>query len=145
MAKYANGKYQILNPSKYIGNKQPTYRSSWEFTFCAFCDNNPAVLQWASEPMHIPYRNPFTNKQTIYVPDFLIAYMDRNDQKHVELIEIKPRNQVTLENARGIRDRAAVVLNTAKWTAARAWCSMNGIKFRIVTESDIYLGIKRTR
>ncbi len=27
-----------------------------------FCDNNPNVIQWASEPFMIPYRNPFTGK-----------------------------------------------------------------------------------
>ena len=57
MSKYSQGKYQILNPSKYSGKKEPTYRSSWEFTFMTFCDNNPAVEQWASEPVKIPYRD----------------------------------------------------------------------------------------
>ena len=55
MSKYAQGKYQIKNPEKYVGRKFPTYRSSWEFTFCNFCDNNPAIIQWASEPFMIPY------------------------------------------------------------------------------------------
>ena len=77
MPKYSQGKYQIRNPEKYIGKKSPTYRSSWELTFMMFCDNNPAILQWASEAIQIPYRNPFTNKNTIYVPDFLIIYMDK--------------------------------------------------------------------
>lgn len=145
MAKYANGKYQILNPNKYVGRKQPTYRSSWEFTFMRFCDNNPSVVQWASEPFMVPYRNPFNGKNTIYVPDFMIVYVDANSQKHAEVVEVKPRKEVTLENARSPRDRAAAILNSAKWTAARAWCSQYNLKFRIVTEEDIYSGIKRTR
>ena len=44
MAKYASGKYIIKNPEKYIGKRAPTYRSSWEFTFMSFADNNPSVL-----------------------------------------------------------------------------------------------------
>lgn len=145
MAKYANGKYQILNPDKYVGRKQPTYRSSWEHTFMRFCDNNPAIIQWASEPFMVPYRNPFNGKNTIYVPDFMMVYVDANGQKHAEVVEVKPRKEVTLENARSPRDRAAAVLNAAKWTAARAWCHQYNLKFRIVTEEDIYTGIKRTR
>jgi len=31
-----------------------------------------------------------------------------------------------------------VVLNMAKWEACRAWCQRHGMKFRILTEEDIY-------
>ena len=58
--KYSQGKYVNKNLAKYAGNNSPTYRSSWEFTFMMFCDNNPSIVQWASEPLRIPYRNPFT-------------------------------------------------------------------------------------
>jgi len=143
MSKYAQGKYQIKNPDKYVGRKQPTFRSSWEFTFCSFCDNNPAILQWASEPFMIPYRNPLTGKNTIYVPDFMMIYIDKNEQKHAEVVEIKPLKETTMESARSVRDKAAVALNIAKWTAAKAFCQSHGFKFRIVTEHDIYQGTKR--
>lgn len=145
MAKYANGKYQIKNPAKYVGKKTPTYRSSWEMTFMTFCDNNPSIIQWASEPFMVPYRNPFTGKNTIYVPDFLIVYVDRSEQKHAEVVEIKPRKEISMENARSARDQAAAVLNAAKWSAAKAWCAQQGLKFRIVTEEDIFAGVKKTR
>ena len=143
MSKYAQGKYQIKNPEKYVGRKLPTYRSSWEFTFCAFCDNNPAVIQWASEPFMIPYRNPLTGKNTIYVPDFMMVYMDKNQQKHAEVVEIKPLKETSMESAKSVRDKAAVALNIAKWTAAKAFCAAHGLTFRIVTEHDIYHGTRR--
>lgn len=145
MSKYAQGKYQVKNADKYVGKKTPTYRSGWEFTFMTFCDNNPSVVNWASEPFMIPYRNPFTGKNTIYVPDFMIVYVDKNQKKHAEVIEVKPKSQVSMESARSDRDRAAAILNAAKWTAAKAWCAQQGIMFRIVTEEDIYVGIKKTR
>jgi len=138
MSKYAQGKFQIKNPSKYVGNKTPTYRSGWEFVFMQFCDNNPRVIQWASEAVHIPYRNPFTNKNTIYVPDFLIVYEDKNGQKHAEVIEVKPSKEVSMEGAKSLRDQAFVALNAAKWEAARAWCRNQGLTFRIVTEDMIF-------
>lgn len=143
MSKYAQGKYQIKNPEKYIGKKQPTYRSSWEFTFCSFCDNNPAVINWASEAIQIPYFNPVSGKQTIYVPDFLIVYTDANQRKHTEIVEIKPSKETTMETARSYRDKLMVAVNMAKWAAADAWARANNIRFRVVTEYDIFKNVKR--
>jgi hypothetical protein len=138
MSKYAQGKYQILNPAKYVGNKSPTYRSSWEHVFMKFCDNNPNIIQWASEAVHINYRNPLTGKNTIYVPDFLITYVDANGNQSAEVIEVKPRKETTLEGAKNIRDQAAAILNMAKWEAAQRWCAAHGLKFRVVTEDMIF-------
>lgn len=143
MAKYAQGKYQVKNPDKYIGKRLPTYRSSWEFAFCNFCDNNPSVIQWSSESVTIPYKNPVTGKNTVYVPDFLIMYQDKNERKHTELIEIKPSTQVTMETAKSLKDKYAVAVNFAKWAAADAWCKANGLTFRVVTEFDIFKNTKR--
>ena len=139
MAKYANGFYQLLNPGKYVGKKTPLYRSGWEHTVMRFCDNNPSILQWASESIHINYINPFTNKATIYVPDFFVQYIDANSKTHVEIWEIKPSTQSTLESARNTKEQAQAVLNMYKWEAARAWCKSQGISFRIITENDLFI------
>lgn len=137
--KFASGFYQVINQDKYIGKKVPKFRSSWEFSFMKFCDENPAILQWASEAIHIPYRNPFTNKNTIYVPDFFIVYQNKSGDKISELIEIKPQKQTTLEAAgRSQKDQAAAVLNAHKWQAAHTWSNQNGITFRVLTENDIF-------
>lgn len=138
MSKYAQSTYVVKNKEKYVGRKSPFYRSSWECTFMMFCDNNPSVIQWASEPFMVPYRNPFTGKNTIYVPDFMIIYVDRNGQKHAEVIEVKPTKEIAMENARSVRDRAAVALNMAKWAAAKEFCKNYGMRFRVVTEQDIF-------
>ena len=143
MGKYAQGKFQIQNPDKYVGKGEPTYRSSWEFAFMQFCDNNPAVVQWASEAIHVNYRNPFTGKNTIYVPDFLIIYMDKNGKRHGEVVEIKPSKETTMEAAKSQRDKAAVALNMFKWEAARKFCAAQGLRFRIVNEQDIFYGSKK--
>lgn len=139
MAKYAQSQYRIKNPEKYMGNKTPYFRSSWEFAFMRFCDEHPNVLKWASEAIKIPYRNPFTGKYTVYVPDFFIAYLDTNGQQHNELIEVKPLNQTSIKEAKGNRlNQAHAALNEAKWTAARLWCKQNNVTFRIVSENDIF-------
>lgn len=139
MAKFAQGKFTPKNPEKYIGKTNPTFRSSWEFQFCKFCDEHPSVTQWASEAVRIPYRNPLTGKQTIYVPDFFIAYADKQGKSKVELIEVKPSNQSVKERTgRSKSNQAAWVVNQAKWDVARAWCKQRGITFRVITEEDIF-------
>jgi hypothetical protein len=138
MAKYASGKYTIKNPEKYMGKRAPTYRSSCEFTFCTFCDNNTAVVQWSSESITIPYYNPVSGKNTVYVPDFLVVYRDKNEKQHTELVEIKPSKEATMEGAKSYRDKLSVAVNMAKWAAADNWCKANGIRFRVITEYDIF-------
>jgi hypothetical protein len=110
-----------------------------------FCDNHPSIVGWASESIRIPYKNPFTGKPTTYYPDFLITYQDKDGNKKAEVIEIKPKGQALLEKARSQSEKAAVVLNMAKWEAARAWCKQMGMQFRVVTETELYnnMGGKR--
>lgn len=139
MGKYANGFFQLKNPEKYIGTKQPIYRSGWEHVFMSMCDNNPGVLKWASEAIKVPYRNPLTNKQTVYVPDFFMIYVDKSGKQHAEVIEVKPTKETTLEAAgKSTRAQAAAIVNMAKWEACRAWCKQQGLTFRIVTENEIF-------
>lgn len=138
--KFAKNFYKIKNPQKYIGTKNPLYRSSWEMTFMMFCDNNPSIQEWASEPLRIPYRDPLTGKATVYVPDFLISYIDKNQKKHVELIEIKPKNQTFIEDVgKNEYNQAQYIKNQAKWAAANQWCKKQGIKFRVINSSDIFV------
>ena len=143
MAKYASGKYTVKNPEKYMGKRSPTYRSSWEFAFMSFADNNPAVLNWTSESVKIPYYNPVSGKNTIYVPDFLIVYVDANQKQHTELVEVKPSSETTMESARSYRDKLSVAINMAKFAAADSWARANGMRFRVVTEFDIFKNQKR--
>ena len=134
---YSQGFYTILNPEKYVGKGTPKYRSGWELTFMRFCDNHPSVVSWASECVRIPYKNPFTGKDTYYVPDFLVTYQV-NGVNRAELIEIKPKAQAVMELARSQQEKMAVALNMCKWQAAQIWCKRMGATFRILTEEDIY-------
>ena len=144
MAHFAQGKYTLKNPEKYVGGRTPTYRSSWEFAFMRFCDLNESISKWASEAIRIPYRHPFTGKQTIYVPDFFIVYTDKKGKEHVELIEVKPANQTFKESlGRSRANQAHYVINQAKWQAARAFSKQKGITFRVINEGDIFHQGKR--
>lgn len=137
--KFSKGGFSLKNPEKYVGTKLPIYRSSWEMSVMLFCDNNPSVQQWSSESVKIPYRDPLTGKQTVYVPDFLVVYVDKNQKRHAELWEIKPANQTLIEKVgKNPYNQAQFVKNQAKWAAAAAWCQQQGIKFRILNEGDIF-------
>ena len=138
MSKFAQGPYTVKNTAKYVGNGVPRYRSGWELAFMRFLDNNDNVMQWASESIQIPYRNPVTGKQSIYVPDFLITYKTRQNTLIAELIEIKPKKQSVIESKMSNRDRMVVAINYAKWDQATKWCKRNGLKFRVITEDDLW-------
>ena len=138
MKKFAQGVYEVVNSGKYVGSKKPYFRSSWELAFMRMCDSHPNILKWASENIKIPYRNPVTGKYTNYVPDFMIQYIDKNGSEHVELIEIKPANQTTLEAAKGKQQSLQVAVNAAKWTAAQEWCKRKGIRFKVINEDQIF-------
>lgn len=139
MAKFAQGKFEVKNPEKYVGKKAPLARSSWEFVFMKMLDEHPGVEKWASESIQIPYRDPLTGRHTIYVPDFFVVYIDKNKKRHAEVVEVKPSNHTMRENVgKSAYNQQQYVKNLAKWEAAQAWCKQQGVKFRVVTESDIF-------
>jgi hypothetical protein len=139
MVKFAQGRFEMKHPEKYVGKKTPLARSSWEFVFMRMLDEHPGVQNWASESIQIPYRDPLTGKHTIYVPDFFINYVDKNGKKHAEVIEVKPQSQTLREKVgKSLYNQEQYIKNLAKWEAAVAWCKQQGIKFRVVNEGDIF-------
>ena len=137
MAPFHQGQYEIKNPKKYLGNKVPYYRSSWELKLMEFFDNTQSILGWASESHRIPYVHPFTKKITTYVPDFFVVYKNAQGITVAEMLEVKPSSQI-LENAKKKSDVIAGVINEEKWKMAKQWCNQQGIGFRVVTEHEIY-------
>lgn len=139
MAKFAQGRFEMKNPDKYVGKKTPLARSSWEFVFMRMLDEHPGVQSWASESIQIPYRDPLTGRHTIYVPDFFIVYVDKDKKKHAEVVEVKPASQTFREQVgKSAYNQEQYVKNLAKWEAATAWCKQQGIRFRIINEGDIF-------
>ena len=138
MAKYAQGIFTPKNSQKYVGKHSPRFRSGWEQVFMRFCDENDHVLYWASEAMAIPYKNPFTGKNTVYIPDFFVVYQNKFGQQLAEVIEIKPKKQSIVESKASNRDKMVVALNHIKWAAATAYCKQQGYKFRVINEDQIF-------
>ena len=132
------GYFQPQNPQKYVGSGKIIYRSSWELDFMTMCDNHSSVIEWASEPLRIPYRHPMSGKYTVYVPDFIVVYMDGNKKTRSELVEVKPAKQAYPKYAKTDRDKAALIVNMAKWKAATTFAKNNGLMFRVITENEMY-------
>lgn len=109
------------------------------------CDMHPNIIQWASEheKIKIPYFNPVKNSHSVYIPDFLVVYEDKNGNKKVELVEIKPAAETHLSEAKNSRHKLALAVNAAKWKSALEWCARRNIHFRVLTENEIFRNPKR--
>lgn len=140
---YVQGEYILKNPQKYQGEYPVYYRSSWERTVIRNFDEHPSVISWASESIKIPYKHPLRNGNIAwYIPDFLVQYQDKNGSIITELIEVKPLKETVLERAKTANDKLKVAVNMAKWTAAKAFCKTNNIKFRVISAENIYRNVK---
>jgi hypothetical protein len=138
MKSYVQGHYKPIHPEKYVGAYPIIFRSSWEFKVMQLFDTNPNISNWASESLKIPYQNPFTGKYTVYVPDFVVTYVDAKGNQKAEIIEVKPAKETFLEQAKSQRAKAAVALNTFKWAAAQAFAKHHGMTFRVMNEANIF-------
>lgn len=136
---FHQGQFIPKNPQKVLGKANITFRSGWELRVMTMLDNHPNVINWASESISIPYVNPLTGKRTVYIPDFLVVYKDKTGQQRAELVEVKPKKEALAENAKSKKDKAALIVNTAKWAACQAYCKKNGLTFRILTEDSIWI------
>lgn len=136
--KYISDVFTPSNPGKYVGPTMPRYRSTWELTFMRLLDRHPNVSSWASEPIKIPYINPVTRKSSVYIPDFLMVYADKNGKIHQEIVEVKPAKETLLSEAKTTGDKLRYAMNMAKWQAAAKYCKKHNLRFRVINESQLF-------
>jgi hypothetical protein len=141
---FYKGKYKVQSPSKYKGDLQNiVYRSSWELKFMKWCDTNPSVLEWGSESVIIPYKSPVDSRVHRYFVDFYVKVKDKNNKITKYLIEIKPEKFTKppeipqRKTRRFIEEVFQYGVNQAKWKAANEFCEDRGMKFLVLTESDL--------
>lgn len=133
------GRFIPKHPEKYLGNPEKIiFRSSWELRLFQWLDTTPAVMQWASEEFSIPYLSPFDNKVHQYYPDALVIYKDKFGNLKKEIIEIKPYKETVLTPKSTDRDKAAYIVNQAKWKAAAHFAAQQGLSFRVITEKTMF-------
>ena len=70
--------------------------------------------------------------------------MDKNGVKHGEIIGIKPNVQTGRVKTKSPIHNAQIIKNNAKWAAALQYCESQGLKFRLITELDMFkTGVKK--
>ena len=143
MAESIKSRFKPSFPKKYKGNaKNIICRSSWEKTFCNWCDMNENIIEWGSEEFWIPYRAP-DGKVRRYFPDFLIKVKESTGQIKTYVIEVKPKKQTRPPKKRKkvsqsyIYECKTYAVNQAKWKAASEWCKDRRIEFKIITEREL--------
>ena len=139
-----SGKFKPKNYRKYKGD--PTriyYRSLWERTFMDWCDRNPAVIEWSSEEIIIPYRSPVDKKVHRYFPDFYVKYTNSKGEVKREIIEVKPKRQLSppkkpkRRTKNYLNEVKTYAVNQAKFKAAEEYCADRKFTFRFLTEDEL--------
>jgi hypothetical protein len=143
---YKQGIYVPKNPSKYRGNASNiVYRSSWELRVFKWMDDNPSVLEWASEECVIPYKSPVDLKLHRYFPDIWAKIKGIDGRTKTYLLEIKPEAQANEPKIKKritkqyISEVCTYAINQAKWKAAREYCMDRKWEFKVLTEKDLGL------
>ena len=140
--RFKQGYYVLKHPEKYMGDPNKViYRSSWELNLHTFFDNNTRIIKWGSEIIKIPYIKPTDNRIHTYYPDYYIEYINTDGEIIKELIELKPLSQTKQPRTKGkqnLYENLMFVVNVAKWQSAEHWCRINGVKWRIATERDMF-------
>ena len=165
-ARTKQGYYKVQNPHKYIGDPNlVVYRSSWEYSFCRWCDFSPSIIRWSSEPIKIPYydrvskleeckrqgldpNNPKNWVVKNYNTDFWIEIDKGDGETQKMFIEIKPSEKLKkpipppqdapLKEQRKFNAAAKeYLINEAKFAALNAWAERNNSKFYVFTENTL--------
>ena len=160
------GYYKVANREKYVGNPElVVYRSSWEFSFCKWCDFSPSILRWGSEPIRIPYYDrvskleenkklgldPNNSKNWItkfYNVDFWVEVKKAEGITEKWFIEVKPAHKLKkpqppkqdapLKDIKRFNNSVKeYLINEAKFAAMNEWAVRHGAKFYIFTEEQM--------
>ena len=144
-SKFKQGYYKVKNKDKYVGDIfKIIYRSSYEMRFCIWCDLNPNVVRWSSEPFSINYISEVDNKKHRYYIDFYIEVKSGDSIKKY-LIEVKPNNKLNPPNKPKKKTKKQMKIyeslvkeyytNKSKFESAKKFSKTIGAEFKIVTES----------
>ena len=144
-SRYEQDYYVLKNPEKYRGDETKIiYRSSYERRMCQYCDSNPKIISWSSEPLAIRYTSLFDGRQHNYWLDFWFKYDDGREF----IVEVKPNAKLkkprrpskktpkSLENYN--KKLKEYLVNYSKFKAASDFARQSGVEFIIIDESFLF-------
>ena len=123
------------------------FRSSWERSVMRWLDENPAILKWNSEEVHLKYTCAIDGKPHKYYVDFFIEFANGDKV----LVEVKPEYQTKKPKFKKNRQKfleecAYWSRNVSKWKAAIKVAKENSVTFEVWTEKTLRnLGIRIIR
>lgn len=142
---YVQGYYQLLNESKYIGPHPIIFRSSWERKFAIYCDTNPHITKWSSEPISVKYFNVLDKKYHKYYPDFYVR-VEKHGNVNEYLVEVKPSAQLKKPKPPKRNTPKAIynynkalktyITNTCKIAALKEYAKNRNYSVLLVTEKS---------
>lgn len=163
---FMQGYFSPTRPEKYRGKTPIIFRSSWEHRFMVWCDTHPNIKYWANESFVIPYFNPctryskdegrFLGSWCNYNVDFFVQ-IDKGKGPESWIIEVKPNSQVpTTEQIANLQKKMnegrlttkrmnslnsqlkTLLVNKAKFLAAKKFAAERGCKFGIADENFLF-------
>ena len=148
-SKVRQGYFTPMNPQKYKGETSKIiYRSSWELKFLQYCDQHESVVEYAAEPIGIPYINPILKKECTYWIDCYMATKNQDGSLTKWLIEVKPNKYLTppeppnrlteKQTMSYVRHAKSYIINTAKFKAAEVYAHKRMMRFGIITENFLF-------
>jgi hypothetical protein len=146
------GYFRPFNLDKYIGDPSKViFRSSWEFKFLKWCDLNPSIVKYSSEPLGIPFFNPLDKRVHKYYVDFYVKLIGQDGKESEYLLEVKPNKYIVppkapermtdKQTANYVWAAKQFIVNQAKFEAAKAFAEQKGVKFGIITENFLFKSI----
>lgn len=146
-SRYHQGKYNLQNPDKYLGDPTVIYfRSKWEYNFYRYLDANERILKWNCEGITITYevQENNTTHTKRYFPDCYAKILNSDGTVSEFVFEIKPwaETQIPKEpkkfsmkaNENYEYRLRTFQKNLLKWESANKFCEKRGIKFKVITE-----------
>lgn len=137
------GKYKGLLTDPKTGLSAIIWRSTWELRVFNYLDTQPAVIEWSSEEISIPYISPVDDRIHRYYPDLYVKKRTTDGKIIKQLIEIKPAYQCVPPKMQKkitpkyITEVKTWGVNDAKWKAAQRFCDEHGLEFVKLTEHDL--------
>lgn len=154
MGGWKQGEYQVKNIDKYVGDKNPKYKSMLEERMMWYLDNNQNVVKWGYEKNTINYKKPiFQNWKLHHVEDrkYIIDYWCEVKSKEgtinkylIEVksftqtqVPVKPKKMTPKALRRYMHDCMTYAINKNKWMFAEEYCKNKNFKFVIITDKDL--------
>ena len=139
------GTYHPINKTKYIGDRDPVFRSRLEYLLMRYLDSSPNIVSWSYEKISLKYKDlSSAGKIRTYHIDFVAAIRVNSETTRKVWIEVKSKRETlppTRSKNKKLRnsklEEATYVKNQCKWDTAKRVAKDRGYDFVVLTEEQL--------